>query len=140
MRDGRFPQTLPADDDLPAERAGEPTYDPSAWQQVPEEYRSWTLTRLTSSRVERDHLAAFLASRYAAADLACWTALESLRRVGHGRGQQRDATAKHIKSTFLTKKYFFGPNSPASRAGQDKVRTLTGAGGRWWSLTVTGGN
>ena len=38
--------------------------------------------------------------------------------------KRRDSKAKDIKVKYFTKKYFFGPNSPAGKAGQEKVSNV----------------
>ena len=41
----------------------------------------------------------------------------------HSEDKKRDAKAVEVKDKYLTKKYFFGPNSPAGKEGQEKVLT-----------------
>ena len=41
----------------------------------------------------------------------------------HSDDKKRDAKAMEIKEKYLTKKYFFGPNSPAGKEAQQKVIT-----------------
>jgi len=43
------------------------------------------------------------------------------QRILHADEKKRDAKAKEIKTKYLNKKYFFGPNSPAGKDGQNKV-------------------
>ena len=59
---------------------------------------------------------------YAITDLMCWMDIESFRRTPYLEANKRDSKAKDIKSKYLNKKYFFGPNSPASRPQQNLVR------------------
>lgn len=51
----------------------------------------------------------------------CWMDMEAWRRTAPEDHQLRDQRAKDIKKNYLNKKYFFGPNSPASKDGQNKV-------------------
>ena len=52
--------------------------------------------------------------------------MEDFRRTSRRRdsGRSRDAKAKSIKENWLTKDYFFGPVSPATRDGQEMVVAL----------------
>ena len=43
------------------------------------------------------------------------------RRIPHTEEKRRELKAKEIKVKYMNKKYFFGPNSPAGRQGQEKV-------------------
>ena len=58
---------------------------------------------------------------YAIQDLMCWLDIESFRRMPHHDAEKRDNKAKDVKTKYLNKKYFFGPNSPASRKEQHSV-------------------
>ena len=42
--------------------------------------------------------------------------------IPHTELDRRERKAMDIKNNYLNKKYFFGPNSPAGRAGQKHVR------------------
>ena len=59
--------------------------------------------------------------QYADTDLKCWMDVEAWRRIAPAEERKRDQKAKDIKKAYLNKKYFFGPNSPAGKEGQDKV-------------------
>lgn len=56
-------------------------------------------------------------------DLMCWTDIEQFRRITYRDRKQREAKSIYIKNKYLNKKYFFGPNSPASVYQQDQVLT-----------------
>lgn len=56
-------------------------------------------------------------------DLMCWIDIEQFRRIMYGDQKQREAKSRHIKNKYLNKKYFFGPNSPASLYQQNQVST-----------------
>lgn len=43
------------------------------------------------------------------------------RRLDPNNTEEADKMAKDIKQKYFNKKYFFGPNSPATREGLDKV-------------------
>jgi hypothetical protein len=47
--------------------------------------------------------------------------VEAWRRIPPAEERKRDQKARDIKKSYLNKKYFFGPNSPAGKEGQDKV-------------------
>ena len=47
--------------------------------------------------------------------------METFRRIPRFMDEKRNQKAKDVKSAWLTKKYFFGNDSPASREGQDLV-------------------
>lgn len=54
-------------------------------------------------------------------DLACWTDIEQFRRMLFKDQKQMEAKSIDIKNKYLNKKYFFGPNSPASLHQQNQV-------------------
>lgn len=99
----------------------DPVYDESLLERIPPEYRDFTLEKLVRNRIELEHLRSFLAEHYASMDLLCWMDIEAFRRLPHTEEKRRDSRAKDIKVKYLNKKYFFGPNSPAGKEGQDKV-------------------
>ena len=47
--------------------------------------------------------------------------METFRRVPRFMGEKRDKKAKEIRDSWLGKKYFFGPDSPATRDGRNLV-------------------
>ena len=54
-------------------------------------------------------------------DLMAWTDMETFRRTPHTAEEKRNQKAKDVRGSWLTKKYFFGPDSPATREGQNLV-------------------
>ena len=54
-------------------------------------------------------------------DLMCWMDIETFKRIPHTEEKRRDLKAKDVKVKYLNKKYFFGPNSPAGKEGQELV-------------------
>ncbi|KAG7470087.1 hypothetical protein MATL_G00135570 [Megalops atlanticus] len=63
-------------------------------------------------------------------DLMCWLDIEHLRRLPQKDKAQREEKSKDIKSKYLGRKYFFGPNSPATREQQEEVIRVGGGWGR----------
>lgn len=54
-------------------------------------------------------------------DLMCWLDIEQFRKMLHKDKEKREEKSKDIKNKYLNKKYFFGPNSPATREQQEQV-------------------
>ena len=54
-------------------------------------------------------------------DLMAWTDMETFRRVPRFMEEKRDKKAREIRENWLGKKYFFGPDSPATREGRNLV-------------------
>ncbi|KAL8596666.1 hypothetical protein ACOMHN_032608 [Nucella lapillus] len=121
----------PSTPDEPMDGYEDPVYDPGVWEGVPEEFREYSLEKLVHNRLELEHFKQFLAEKYADTDLKCWMDVEAWRRISPADERKRDQKAKDIKKSYLNKKYFFGPNSPAGKEGQDKVMQ---AGGGWGKL------
>ncbi|KAG8133831.1 hypothetical protein E2320_011576, partial [Naja naja] len=63
-------------------------------------------------------------------DLLCWIDIEQFRRMLHKNKVQRDEKSKDIKKKYLNKKYFFGPDSPATKAEQEQVMKSSGGWGQ----------
>ncbi|KAG9478757.1 hypothetical protein GDO78_012426 [Eleutherodactylus coqui] len=104
--------------------------EPNLWELVPEEYRNYNLGALLRHRMELEYFRSFLEDHFASMDLKCWLDLEHLRRGSHRKKEERLETSKDIKSKYLNKKYFFGPNSPATRDQQEQVMMLAGGWGK----------
>lgn len=107
--------------DDPMEGYEDPVYDETLLEKIPEEFRDFTLEKLVHNRIEVENFKLFLAENYASMDLLCWMDIEHFRRMPQTDEKKRDEKAKEIKNKYLNKKYFFGPNSPAGKEGQDKV-------------------
>ena len=99
----------------------DPVYDETLWDKIPQEFRDYSLDKLVRNRLELEHFRQFLAENYASMDLMCWMDIEAFRRIPHTEEKRRDLKAKDIKVKYFNKKYFFGPNSPAGKEGQEKV-------------------
>ncbi|XP_072266946.1 regulator of G-protein signaling 22 [Pyxicephalus adspersus] len=104
--------------------------EPNLWELVPEEYRNYNLGTLVRNRMELEHFRSFLEDNFASMDLMCWIDLEQLRRMPHKEKEKRQEKSKDIKNKYLNKKYFFGPNSPATRDQQEQVMNLAGGWGK----------
>ncbi|CAH1803041.1 unnamed protein product, partial [Owenia fusiformis] len=115
----------------PMEGYEDPVYDEALLEKIPEEFREFNLEKLVHNRIELEHYRVFLTENYASMDLMCWMDVEAFRRIPHTDERRRNMKAKDIRVKYMTKKYFFGPNSPAGREGQEKVME---AGGGWGKL------
>ena len=104
----------------------DPVYDDTLFNQIPEEFREYSLEKLVHNRLELEHFRVFLAENYASMDLLCWMDIEAFRRIPHTEERRRDLKAKDIRRKYLNKKYLFGPNSPAGKEGQDKASDVVG--------------
>ncbi|XP_075069958.1 regulator of G-protein signaling 22 isoform X2 [Mixophyes fleayi] len=104
--------------------------EPNLWELVPVEYRNYNLGTLLRHRMELEHFRVFLDDHFASLDLMCWIDLEQLRRIPHKEKERRLEKSKDIKNKYLNKKYFFGPNGPATRDQQEQVMLLAGGWGK----------
>uniref|UniRef100_A0A674HZ87 Regulator of G protein signaling 22 n=1 Tax=Terrapene triunguis TaxID=2587831 RepID=A0A674HZ87_9SAUR len=95
--------------------------------EVPEEYRGCSLHDLIRNGLELEQFRLFLEEHSAVMDLMCWIDIEQFRRMLHKEKEKREEKSKDIKNKYLNKKYFFGPNSPATKEQQDQVSS----GGGW---------
>ena len=113
----------PVTPDDPMAGYQDPVYDESLLENIPEDFRDYSLEKLVHNRIELEHFRQFLAENYASMDLMCWMDVEAFRRIVHSEERKRDTKAKDIKLKYMNKKYFFGSNSPAGQEGQEKVGT-----------------
>ncbi|KAM8966832.1 regulator of G-protein signaling 22 [Pelodytes ibericus] len=104
--------------------------EPNLWDQVPEEYKNYNFGTLIRHRMELEHFRTFLEDHFASMDLMCWIDLEQIRRMPHKEKEKRHEKSIDIKNKYLNKKYFFGPNSPATRDQQGQVMQLAGGWGK----------
>ncbi|KAJ1076297.1 hypothetical protein K5549_020642, partial [Capra hircus] len=100
------------------------------WNMVPEEYRHFNFNELLNNKLEFEHFRQFLEAHFSSMDLMCWTDIEQFRRITYRDRKQREAKSIYIKNKYLNKKYFFGPNSPASVYQQDQIMNLSGGWGK----------
>nr|XP_033790547.1 regulator of G-protein signaling 22 isoform X2 [Geotrypetes seraphini] len=110
--------------------------DKNYWEDVPEELRNIDLGILSSSRTEMEFLFQSLVDSYEKTDLKCWEAIENFRRMSHTDIEGREEMSKQIKTKYLNKNYFFGPNSPASKEEQDQIMQMSGGWGRMLADTL----
>ncbi|XP_029602827.1 regulator of G-protein signaling 22-like [Salmo trutta] len=103
---------------------------PDMWSAVPERYRGYRLGSLLGHRMELQHFTSYLQDNTASIHLACWQDIENYRRIPHKDKAQREDKSRLIKDKYLNRKYFFGPDSPATRQQQDEVMCLAGGWGR----------
>ncbi|XP_033123615.1 regulator of G-protein signaling 22-like [Anneissia japonica] len=108
-------------------------YYQSLRDKVPKEFKDFDFNKLIHNRLELEHFRHFLEDNYGVTDLLCWMDIESFRRTPHIDNLRRDKKAKDIKIRYLNKKYFFGPNSPATRQQQHQVMQ---AGGGWGKILL----
>ncbi|XP_045310041.1 regulator of G-protein signaling 22 isoform X10 [Leopardus geoffroyi] len=100
------------------------------WNNVPEEYRHFSFNDLLNNKLEFEHFRQFLEAHSSSVDLMCWTDIEQFRRIIYRDRKQREAKSIYIKDKYLNKKYFFGPQSPASLYQQDQIMNLSGGWGK----------
>uniref|UniRef100_A0A667ZVM4 Regulator of G protein signaling 22 n=1 Tax=Myripristis murdjan TaxID=586833 RepID=A0A667ZVM4_9TELE len=93
-----------------------------SWSSVPPCYRGYRLGSLLRHRNEIRHFLSFLQKRDASVHLTCWLDLEQYRRTPHRDKALRQQRSSHIADKYLSRKYFFGPDSPASAQQQSDVR------------------
>ena len=98
--------------------------------EIPEEFRNWKFDDLLKNRIEFEFYRRFIAENYGTTDLSCWVDIEGFKRMSHEDDVIRDTKATEIKAKYLTKKYFFGPNSPATTKEQELVLALAGGWGK----------
>ncbi|KAJ8032832.1 Regulator of G-protein signaling 22 [Holothuria leucospilota] len=109
------------------------SYYDSLAEKVPQEFKDFDYNKLIHNRLELENFRNFLDDNYALMDLLCWMDIESFRRTPHLDSAKRDQKAKDVKTKYLNKKYFFGPNSPATRKQQNEAMM---AGGGWGKLLL----
>ncbi|XP_025040108.1 regulator of G-protein signaling 22 isoform X2 [Pelodiscus sinensis] len=98
--------------------------------EVPEDYRGCHLHDLLRNGLELEQFRLFLEEHSAVMDLTCWIDIEQFRRMLHKEKEKREEKSKDIKNKYLNKKYFFGPNSPATKEQQDQIMQSGGGWGR----------
>ncbi|KYO29379.1 regulator of G-protein signaling 22 isoform A [Alligator mississippiensis] len=98
--------------------------------QVPDERTGSTLHDLLRNKLKLEQFRLFLEEHFATMDLLCWIDIEQFRRMLHKEKEKREEKSKDIKNKYLNKKYFFGPNSPATREQQEQLMQLGGGWGQ----------
>ncbi|XP_049674774.1 regulator of G-protein signaling 22 [Accipiter gentilis] len=100
-------------------------------RQVPKELASTNLSDLIHDKEKLEQFWDFLNEHSAGMDLMCWLDIEQFRKMLHKDKEKREEKSKDIKNKYLNKKYFFGPNSPATREQQEQ---LMHSGGGWGQI------
>ncbi|KAM7071564.1 regulator of G-protein signaling 22 [Acridotheres tristis] len=100
--------------------------------QAPKELAGPNLSHLIHDKKKLEQFQAFLNKHSASMDLMCWLDIEEFKKTLHKDKEKSDEKSKDIKTKYLNKKYFFGPNSPATREQQEKL--MHSGGGRRQSL------
>nr|XP_038029529.1 regulator of G-protein signaling 22 [Anas platyrhynchos] len=98
---------------------------------VPKESGGSNLYDLIHDKQKLEKFWVFLNEHSAGMDLMCWVDIEQFRRMLHKDKEGREEKSKDIKNKYLNKKYFFGPNSPATRQQQEQ---LMHSGGGWGQI------
>ncbi|XP_066929473.1 regulator of G-protein signaling 22-like [Clytia hemisphaerica] len=88
---------------------------------------------LIRNKVELEHFQTFLETRHKQGimDLTAWTDMEVFRRLPKSGNDkikdERDKKAMEIREKWLSKNYFFGPNTPGSKTAIKKVLESSGS-------------
>ncbi|XP_074002060.1 regulator of G-protein signaling 22 [Numenius arquata] len=99
--------------------------------QAPKESAGPSLSDLIHDKEKLEQFWTFLNEHSAGMDLMCWLDIEQFRKMFHKDKEKREEKSKDIKNKYLNKKYFFGPNSPATREQQEQ---LIRSGGGWGQI------
>jgi hypothetical protein len=54
-------------------------------------------------------------------DLMAWTEMETFQRIPRAIEDKRNKKAKEIRQAYLNSRYFFSPDSPATKDAQNLV-------------------
>ncbi|XP_036445150.1 regulator of G-protein signaling 22 [Colossoma macropomum] len=109
----------------PAKRAK----DPDPWAQVPHQFQRYRLGTLLRNRMELQHFLAFLEENFASMDLLCWLDIEQLKRTPNDAAVWEEK-CRNIRTQYLSRKYLFGPSSPANKQQQTELLRLAGSWAR----------
>ncbi|NXM24850.1 RGS22 protein, partial [Oxyruncus cristatus] len=110
--------------------SGLPSFpDDQYLHQVPKGLAGPNLSDLIHNKEKLKKFWAFLNEHSAGMDLMCWLDIEEFRKMLHKDKEKSDEKSKDIGNKYLNDKYFFGPNSPATREQQEKL-THSGGGRR----------
>ncbi|XP_066480490.1 regulator of G-protein signaling 22 [Tiliqua scincoides] len=105
--------------------------------QVFEQITPYCLYDLLHNKLDLEQFRSFLEQHSASIDLMCWIDIEQFRGMLHKDKAQREEKCKEIKNKYLNKKYFFGPNSPATKEEQEQIMKLGGGWGQILHERVT---
>ncbi|XP_029359585.1 regulator of G-protein signaling 22 [Echeneis naucrates] len=87
---------------------------------------SYRFSSLLHDRDEIGHFMTFLQSKDVSIHLSCWLDLEQYRRTKHRDKAVKLEKSVHVAKNYLNRKYFFGPDSPASTEQQNYILHLAG--------------
>ncbi|XP_025021924.1 regulator of G-protein signaling 22 [Python bivittatus] len=122
-------EALAVEEDVP-QKSDSITIVETFGQDFSEDFKSYDITKLLSNRLDLEQFRIFLEEQSASTDLMCWIDIEQFRRMLHKNKVQRDEKSKDIKKKYLNKKYFFGPDSPATKEEQEEIMKLSGGWGQ----------
>ncbi|XP_053289204.1 regulator of G-protein signaling 22 [Pleuronectes platessa] len=97
-----------------------------SWSRVSPNYQGYRLGSLLRQHHEIGHFLSFLQNQNASIHLTCWLDLEQYRRTPQKDKAVKQERSLHIGTKYLNRKYFFGPESPASTEQQNDVLYLAG--------------
>lgn len=97
-------------------------YAKTSRERLPSDLRSITLDDVKRRMSKLSGFKKFLAENFASLDLQCLQDIEQYRRIPRPEVAKVVAKAMDIKWKYYNEKYLFGPNSPANKEGQNKVR------------------
>ena len=60
-------------------------------------------------------------------DLMAWTEMETFQRIPRTIEDKRNKKAKEIRQAYLNSRYFFGPDSPATKDAQNLILSMNGS-------------
>nr|AAG49397.1 PRTD-NY2 [Homo sapiens] len=100
------------------------------WDNVPAEYKHFKFSDLLNNKLEFEHFRQFLETHSSSRILCADRHWSSSGEITYRDRNQRKAKSIYIKNKYLNKKYFFGPNSPASLYQQNQVMHLSGGWGK----------
>uniref|UniRef100_A0A3B4XAZ8 RGS domain-containing protein n=1 Tax=Seriola lalandi dorsalis TaxID=1841481 RepID=A0A3B4XAZ8_SERLL len=90
---------------------------PNSWSSASPNYQGYRLGSLLRHRHEIGHFIVHL---------TCWLDLEQYRRTPQRDKAVKQERSSHIATKYLNRKYFFGPDSPASTEQQNDIMHLAG--------------
>ncbi|KAJ6653821.1 hypothetical protein lerEdw1_008665 [Lerista edwardsae] len=105
--------------------------------EVLEQVAPYCLYDLLHNKLDLEQFRCFLEQHSASTDLMCWIDIEQFRGMLHKDKAQREEKCKDIKNKYLNRKYFFGPNSPATKEEQEQIMQLGGGWGQILHERVT---
>ncbi|KAM3873488.1 regulator of G-protein signaling 22 [Diretmus argenteus] len=102
------------------------TQEPDPWSNTAPCYRGYRLGSLLRHRQEIRHFLSFLQDQDASIHLTCWLDLDQYRMTPQKDKAVRQERSSLITTKYLNRKYFFGPDSPASAEQQNDIMRLAG--------------